>query len=235
MRAVKMRRWLLLLTSVAGLSQAAPPARIEVAYEMTRDGSPMADVVEVLEHGGGRYQITETSSGRGVYSLLGRMKRTSRGLVDAKSVRPIEFLDERPGRDSRASFDWQARTVTTQYKEQRQTVPMPADAQDRLSFLLAFSLFPPKAKSVTYHIADGRGLSEQIYRIAGREKLKTPAGEFSTLRLVRTKNQEPGKQQERAEIWLAAELGNFPVRVLVIDKEGRRLEQMAVRISVSAP
>ena len=52
---------------------------------------------------------------------------------------------------------------------------------------------------------------------------------------MRTKDPEPGKQQERAEIWLAAELGNFPVRVLVIDKEGRRLEQMAVRVSVSAP
>ena len=230
-----MHRWLFLLISLAGPAQAAPPARIEVAYEMTRDGSVMAEVVEVLEHGGGRYQITETSSGRGIYSIAGRMKRTSRGLVDAKSVRPIEFLDERPGRDSRASFDWQGRTVTMQYKEQRQTVPMPADAQDRLSFLLAFSLFPPKAKSVTYNIADGRGFSAQLYRIAGPEKVKTPAGEFSALKLVRTKEQEPGKHQERAEIWLAAELGNFPVRALVIDKEGRRLEQMAVRVSVSAP
>jgi len=225
-----MRRWLLLLlTSVAGLAQAAPPARIEITYELSRDGSVMADVVEVLEHGGGRYQITETSKGRGIYALAGRFKRISHGTVDANGVRPLEFLDERPGRDSRATFDWRARTVTAQYKGAPQTLPMPAEVQDRLSFLLAFSLFPPREKSVTYNIADGRGVSAQQYRVEAGGKVKTPAGEFRTLKLTRL------KQHERIETWLAAELGHLPVRVLMLDKDGRRLEQVAVRISASAP
>lgn len=225
-----MRKWFLLLISFAGLAQAAPLARIEVAYEMSHDGSVLADVVEVLEHSGGRYQITETSKGRGIYSLLGNMKRTSRGLVDATGVRPLEFIDERPGwSDSRASFDWQARVITTLHKQVRKTLPMPADAQDALSFMLAFSLFPPKDASVTYNIADGRGLSSQLYRIAGSEKLKTPAGEFNTLKLVRT------KEKERIEIWLATELGHFPVRAVSVSKNGRRLEQVAVRVSATAP
>jgi hypothetical protein len=223
-----MRRWLWLLISVAGLAQAAPPGRIEIAYEVSRDGSVIADVVEVLELAGGRYQISETSKGRGIYALVGRFKRTSRGTVDANGVRPLEFLDERPGRDSLATFDWQARTVTTQYKGAAQTLPMPAGVQDRLSFLLAFSLFPPREQSVTYNIADGRGLSAQTYRIEAGAKLKTPAGEFSTLKLVRI------KQQERIETWLAAELGHLPVRVLMLDKDGRRLEQVAVRVSAPA-
>jgi hypothetical protein len=221
-----MRRWLLLLISFAGLAQAAPPARIEVAYEMTRDGSVVAEVVEVLEHGGGRYQITETSKGRGILAFAGTIKRSSRGLLDAGGVRPLEFLDERPGRNSRASFDWRARTISMQHKEVQKTEPMPAGVQDRLSFMLALALFPPKGKSVTYHVADGRGLSEQLYQIAGREKLSTPAGEFNTLKLVRT------RQAERTEIWLAAELGNFPVRVVMLPKDGKRLEQVAVRVSV---
>ena len=225
-----MRRWLWLLISIAGAVHAAPPARIEVAYEMSRDGSVLADVVEVLEHGGGRYQITETSKGRGVYGLLGGMKRTSRGLVDAAGVRPLEYIDERPGwRDSRAWFDWQNRTVTTQHKEVRRTLPMPSEAQDRLSFLFAFSLFPPKEKSVTYGIVDSKGISSQLYRIAGREKLKTPIGEFDTLKLVRSRD------NESAEIWLASQLGNFPVRVVVVYKDGKRLEQMVVRVSAPAP
>src|SRR5262245_19215016 len=114
---MKMRSWLFLLVSVAGLAQAAPPTRIEVAYEMLNDGSVLADVVEVLETGDGWYQITETSKGRGVYSLLGSMKRTSRGQVDARSVRPLQYTDERPGwRDSRALFDWDARTITMKHK-----------------------------------------------------------------------------------------------------------------------
>lgn len=227
MRA-KMHRWLLLLISVAGLAQAGPPARIEIAYEMSRNGTAMADVVEVLEHGGGRYQITETSKGKGILAFAGTIKRTSRGLADAGGVRPLEYLDERPGRNSRASFDWQARIISMQHRQEAQkTEPMPAGVQDRLSFMLAFSLFPPKEKSVTYHIADGRGLSAQLYSLAGREKLTTPAGEFSTLKLVRAK-----ENGERAEIWLAAELGYFPVRVVFLAKDGTRLEQTAVRVTV---
>src|SRR3954469_2167077 len=230
MRAVKMRRWLLLLISLAGFAQAAPPAHIEVAYEMSRDGSVLADVVEVLQHGGGRYEITETSTGRGVYGLFGGMKRISRGLVDSAGVRPLEFSDERPGwRDSRAWFDWQTRTVTTQHKEVRRTLPMPPDAQDRLPFLLAFSLFPPKDRSVTYSVFDSKGLSTQVYRIVGQEKLQTPVGEFDTLKLVRS------RENESAEIWLAKQLGFFPVRVVVVYKDGKRLEQVAVRVSAATP
>jgi hypothetical protein len=225
-----MRNWLYLLISVAGLAQAAPPGHVEVAYEMTKDGSVLADVVEVLEHGGGRYEITETSKGRGIYRLLGGMKRISRGLLDRSGVRPLEYIDERPGwRDSRASFDWQARTITTNHKQVQKTLPMPPGAQDRLSFLLSFSMFPPKENSVTYNIADSKGLSEQVYQVAGREKLKIPAGEFQTVKLVRSRN------NEFAEIWLAEELGNFPVRAVVVYKDGKRLEQTAVRVSTSNP
>jgi uncharacterized protein DUF3108 len=229
MRA-KMRRWLWLLISFAGLAQAGPPPRIEVAYEMSQDGRVLADVVEVLELGGGRYQITETSKGRGMYSLLGSMKRTSRGLVDARGVRPLEFIDERPGwRDSRAVFDWQARTVTMHHKQAQRTEPMPADMQDRLSFMLSFALFPPKGASVTYNIADSKGLSVHVYRLAGQEKLRLPAGEFQTIKLVRS------RENESAEVWLAKELGNFPVRVVVVYKDGKRLEQLAVRVSTANP
>lgn len=220
-----MRNWLFLLISAAGLAQAAPPARIEIAYEMSRDGSVVAEVVEVLEHGGGRYQITETSRGKGLLAFAGTIRRTSRGLVDAALVRPLEYLDERPGRNSRAFFDWHSRTIAMQHKEEHKTVPMPAGVQDRLSFMLAFSLSPPRQKSVTYHVADGRGLSEQVYRIAGREKTTTPAGEFSTLKLIRA------KERETTEIWLAIELGYFPVRLVMLPKDGKRLEQVAVRVS----
>ena len=226
-----MHRWLLLLISVAGLAVAAPlPPRVEVAYELSHEGSVLADVVEVLEYGGGRYQITETSKGRGVYALLGSIRRTSRGLVDATGVRPLEFIDERPiWPDSNARFDWQARTITRQHKGVRETLPMPAGAQDQLSFMLAFSLFPPKEKSVTYSVADGRGISSHHYSIGSEEKLKTPAGEFSTLKLVRT------KEKERIEIWLAAELGYFPVRAMSVATNGRQLDQVAVRVSVASP
>jgi hypothetical protein len=196
---------LLLLISVAGLAVAAPlPPRVEVAYELSHEGSVLADVVEVLEYGGGRYQITETSRGRGVYAVLGSMKRTSRGLVDATGVRPLEFIDERPvWPESHAKFDWQARTITRQHKRVRETLPMPADAQDQLSFMLAFSLFPPKEKSFTYNIADGRGISSHLYSIVGEDKRRLP-GVFSVPLLRTPKRSESKSGSRRSSVFPSA-------------------------------
>lgn len=224
-----MRNWLLLLISAAGLAHAEPPARIEITYEMTRNGSPMAEVVERLEHSGGHYQLTETWEGKGLFALLGSAKRVSQGGVSADRLWPREFSDERSGRDTaRAWFDWTSQTLTMQYKGPRQTQSLPPDAQDRLSFLVALSYLPGRAESASYTIADGRGLSRHEYRVSGRERIKTPAGEFDTVKVARHSGKNP---RQSSELWLAASRGNLPVRLLVVEKDGTRYEQVAIRIS----
>lgn len=223
-----MRNWFYLLISAAALAQAAPPARVEIEYEITRNGKPMAEVVERLEHGNGSYQLVETWRGRGMYALLGRAKRTSQGSLGADGLRPREFADERSGRHTaRAWFDWNAKTLTMRYKGASRTEPMPANAQDRLSFLLALAFSPPKAQPTSFHVANGRGVSHHIYRLNGRERLTTPAGEFEALKLIR-RNEGSG---EVTEIWLAANRSYLPVRILVVEKDGTRFEQVATRIS----
>src|SRR6266545_3245483 len=136
-----MRRFLLLLTSRAMMALvvtlAAPPQRLEVAYEVSRSGFVIADIVERLEHGGGKYELSETMKGRGLLALRGSIRRSSRGSGDASGLRPVEFIDERTGRQTaRAWFDWQANTLTMQFREGPEVQPLPANAQDRLSFLL---------------------------------------------------------------------------------------------------
>ena len=121
-----MRNWLFLPLSAALLAHAAPPALVEIEYELRRNGSPIAEVHERLEHGNGSYQLTETWKGKGFYRLLGKAKRFSRGNVTAEGLRPLEFADERTGRDTaRAWFDWQGGTVTMQYKGERHSRPDP--------------------------------------------------------------------------------------------------------------
>jgi hypothetical protein len=222
-----MRNWLFLPLSAALLAHAAPPAQVEIEYELRRNGSPIAEVHERLEHGNGSYQLTETWRGKGFYRLLGKAKRFSRGSVTAKGLRPLEFADERTGRDTaRAWFDWQAGTVTMQYKGQKHSRPLPPHAQDRLSFLLALSFVPEGEQPIVFNIADGKGgLSHHEYQIAGRERLKTPAGEFDAVKLLRE------KEDERAEIWLATQAGRLPVRILITESDGTRYEQVATRIS----
>ena len=54
----------------------------------------------------------------------------------------------------------------------------------------------------------------------------TPVGEFDTVKVARQ-----GDERETAELWLAAERAFIPVRLLVVEKDGTRYEQVATRIS----
>ena len=222
--------WLLISLPIvaAAFAQSGPPARVEIEYELKRNGRTMAEVVERLEHGNGAYHLTETWRGKGIYALLGRAKRTSEGLLDAQGPKPREYVDERSGRDTqRASFDWKANTITRRYKGQTRTDPLPADTQDRLSFLFALSFLSQKGEPVTFHLADGRGMSRHTYKPNGRERLALPAGEFETVKLIR-KNEGSGTV---TEIWLSASHAYLPVRIVIVEEDGTRYEHLATRIS----
>jgi negative regulator of sigma E activity len=83
-----------------------------------------------------------------------------------------------------------------------------------------------KSDSVSYSIADGKGLSRHTYRLVGRERIKTPVGEFDTIKAARQ-----GDDRETAEVWLAQQYSYIPVRLLVVDRDGTRMEQLPTRIS----
>ena len=222
-----MRSSLLLLISLAGGALAAPPAHVELTFEVTRNGSTVAEITQSMDQGGGKYELVESWQGRGLYRLLGNARRTSRGTVGAEGLRPLEYSDERTGRDpERVFFDWRAKTVTYQYKDGPTTIPLPPNPRDRLQFLLQFAFKPPRGDKVALDVIDGRGISDQVYRLEGREPFKTPAGEFDALKLVRRK-----EKNERAEIWLATNRDYLVVRILIITKEGDRIDQIVTRIS----
>jgi len=234
-----MRNWFCLVVSlglcasaVAGgpppVADGAPPARVEIEFELMRNGSTMAEVVERLEHANGNYVLTETWKGKGIYALLGRAKRVSAGTLGADGPRPTEYMDERSGRDTQRVFiDWKANTITRRYKGKTSTEPVLADTQDRLSFLLALSFASRNGQPVTFHVVDGRGTSHHTYQPAGREKLATRAGEFDAIKMTR-RNEGSG---DVVEIWLAADRSYLPVRIVILEKDGTRYEHVATRMS----
>jgi len=222
--------WLLISLCLAldARAQATPPARIEIEFELKRNGKTMAEVVEVLEQRNGAYVLVETWKGKGVYALLGKAKRTSTGTLGAEGPRPREFTDERSGRDTqRVWFDWNAKTITRRYKGPARTEALLPDTQDRLSFLFALTYHARKGQPISMYIADGRGLSHHVYQPDGRERLKTPAGEFDTLKLIR-RNEGSG---EISEIWFISERTYLPVRIVVSEKDGTRYEHIVTRLS----
>jgi hypothetical protein len=227
-----MRSLSFLLISVAGAAFAAPPpARVELSYEMLKDGATVAQISRTLQYDGAGYELTESWQPRGLYRLLGSAKRTSRGLAGQDGLRPVEFTDERTGRPTaRAHFDWSAMKLTMQYRDPPQTLPLPAHPQDRLSFLLAFVFAPPGAQPVAFDVADGGSISHYVFEVAARERVATPAGEFDAVKLVRRKD---GPEDRRStEIWLAPDRWYVPVRIVATEKDGSRIEQVVSHIAV---
>ena len=215
---------LALWTAVA---QAVPPERITLTYELKRN-SLVVDVSETLEHDGRTYVITSEGKGRGILALFGILKRTSRGRITAQGLRPDEFRDERPGGWTvSAKFDWDARSVTQEKNGKSETLKMPATAQDPLSLAYSFAFVPPKDKEYDVTRADGRGLTPFRFTVVGNEKLATPAGEMQTLHIAKVLD---GPEDKSTDIWFAAERDFLPVRVLVVEKDGTRSDQMVTRI-----
>jgi hypothetical protein len=224
---------LLLAALWSGTAAALPPEKLTVTYEVTYRGimtAVVGEVTEQLRHGGGKYEIQETTKGRGVMALKGTISRSSRGSVAADGLRPAEFVDERSGRQTaRVWFDWAANKMTMQFREGPEVQPMPPNAQDRLSFILNFAFAPPGDKPVRMSVADGGSVSRYTFAVVGRERLKVPAGEFDTVRVARLKD---GPEDRRtSEMWLAPAHGYIPVRMLATEKDGSQLDQVAAKIS----
>src|SRR5688500_17484221 len=104
--------------AVAAAAHAAPPASVQITYDISRNGTSIAEVVHRLEQSNRSYVVTETWRGRGIFSLRGNATRTSRGIVTPQGLRPLEYTDQRTGRDTaRATFDWTGKTLTLQYRD----------------------------------------------------------------------------------------------------------------------
>jgi hypothetical protein len=201
--------------SLASAVAAAPPQRVEIEYELNRNGTVVADIVHRLAHDRKTYTLTETWQGKGVFALAGKANRSSRGAIVADGLRPVEFEDKRTGRDTRrAGFDPADKASTL-------------ERQDQLSMAWSFAFAPPSG-TVNVRVADGKRVTAYVYAVAGRERVKTPAGEFDALKLVKQKDSPEAKS---TEIWLAADRDYLPVRVLIVDKDGMRLDQLATKIS----
>jgi hypothetical protein len=208
--------------------QAAPPERITLTYEMKRNGTVLGEVSETLEHDGRTYAITSEVRGRGILALFGVLKRTSRGRITPQGLRPDEFRDERGSSWAvSAKFDWETRSVTQERKGKSETLAMQGTAQDPLSLAYSFAFAPPKGKEYDVTRADGRGLTPFRFTVVGSEKLATPVGEMQTLHIAKLRD---GPEDKSTDIWFAAERDFVPVRVLVVDTDGTRSDQVVTRI-----
>lgn len=122
-------------------------------------------------------------------------------------------------RDITVTFDWKANQI--QYKnwdDLRAPITVNQPVFDPLSMLYAFRVLPLEANSIVPMMAtDGKKIVDSSIHILKKEKLKVPAGKFSTV-LVEPDIKDLGgvfKKSKNAnmKIWLEAEHYHYPVKL----------------------
>jgi len=218
----------------AGACAAQPPHKVSLTYDVSYNGMVAAEITEVLEHDGKNFSLTSEGRGKGIGALLyrGAAKRWCRGEVTSAGLRPLEYREQRGDKPVVvARFDWARKTLTQEHDGKNETTGMVSPLQDRLSFLYnyAFQSSPDlkPGKEIKVTVTDGRGLTQFQYNVAGTEVLKTPAGELETVHLVK---QRDNKEDKGTEIWFASGRDYLPVRILLIEKDGVRIDQVLTRI-----
>ena len=229
-----MLKSLLLFASLLATAAHAAPQRMELAYDLYRNGQKLGQVTDTYVQKGGHYTLTSEMRATGPLKMLwpGSIRLESTGSVTQQGLRPELFQHARsdaPEKLATARLDWTARNIAYRYKGEAWTTPdLKSGAQDQLSQLYQFMFAPKLPKDYALQVVSGRDLKD--YRYARRDggALTTPLGTFATQQYQRIVSDPDDKA---VTVWVAPARGNLPVRIRVVE-DGVTLEQRLARATI---
>lgn len=218
---------LLAAVALAAAPALAMPSEIHAEYRLTNNGITIGHVEESFVRRGDTYRISSVSRAEGILKMLYDEQITleSAGRVVDGNLQPLRFYERRvkdPKRSVNAVFDWDQGVLHSEFRGETSLVPLPRDTQDRISMMYQFMNMPTREGTFVIIMSNGRKVEHYSYRLVDEVRIKTPAGEFDTFHFERVTY---SPKESRAEVWLAKERDNFPVKVVFDDPRGLRLEQ----------
>lgn len=215
-------------------AQAAIPSVIEMSYNGYLGGVHVAMMNERFEAAGGRYHIVSETAPVGFFKLFQpRAARfVSRGRVTARGLQPEYFEGSRGPDDPRrasAEFDWENRRLALSHDGRNDVVELPAGTQDRLSIMYQLMyLVNERTARLEFAMTNGRKLDRYRYEVVPDAEIDTPLGRMKAVHLVRQR--DAGESQ--TELWLAPQFHYLPVRMILVESDGTRYEQIVTRIDL---
>jgi hypothetical protein len=231
-RLLQAVAWLMLCIAVPAF--AAQPDSVQASYDVYKDGMKVGRIDETYTRNKDRYTLSSTTTPLGLLAVFKPEKVfiNSSGLIGKQGLQPLHFSHRREldaSKDSRAEFDWDARQLTLIHQAQHTVLALPDGTQDRLSAMYQFMFLPlQSAATLDFPMTNGNKLDNYHYAVTQNQKLKTPAGEFSTLYL--DSQARPG--ETRTEIWLATQRNNLPCQMIITDANGEQLTQVLSKLQI---
>jgi uncharacterized protein DUF3108 len=225
-------RYLAILIAFASFAAAAQPTEITAEYEVSSSGVIIGRINETFVRKADTYTIQSVMRSEGLLKAIVDDEFTveSAGRVGASGLKPLRYGERRAKdskRDLKSTFDWEKRVMRTLARGEKSEVALPVDTQDRISLMYQFMNLPAYGESFVIPMADRRKIETHTYRLVEEVKLTTPAGDFDTRHYQRVVN---NPKDTRADVWLARDRFNFPVRLVLDDPKGFKLDQSLVAL-----
>lgn len=161
--------------------------------------------------------------------LLGSVVQTSKGQLGVHGLEPIRFSDKR--RSEVAAHFERSRGIVV-FSANTPDAPLLPGAQDQLSVLIQLASMVGGAPNrfvegmqIPMQSVGPRSSESWTFTVGGRETLTLPGGPVQSLKLSRPAANE---YAQRAEIWLAPDMGYMPVRIRLTEANGDIADQQWV-------
>ncbi|WP_455218426.1 DUF3108 domain-containing protein [Kaarinaea lacus] len=216
---------LLLLLSLPGFAVSASssaktlpiPANFTVEYVLESGLFTIGNTrrtLKVLDNG--LYVFESYTWPAGMLSVFYNGDLTERSVwkYENNMAVPLEYIykDTNKGseRDAVLTFDWEKNVVTNNINDEPWNLDIKKGTLDKLLYQLSIMIDlvnDSKRTNLKYAVADGGKLRTYIAEIKEPEIIKTPAGSFETVRIVRE------SRKSITTLWCAPSLKYLPVRI----------------------
>ena len=221
------------LALAAPLASSAPKS-VRATYSGFMNGMSIGVISEQFESDGTSYRIVSDTKPMGLAAFVQRqpLRFSSAGQVARDGLRPVRFEARRTAGESpqvAAEFDWGQHQIVLKHHGKTESFALSAGTQDRLSVMYQFMyLSPERLRALDFPMTNGRKVDRYHYRATPDVEIDTGLGRLKTVHLV--KQREPGDTV--TEVWLSPQHQYFPVKVIYIEKDGVRFEQLIKTLEI---
>ena len=179
--------------------------------------------LEVERAAGGTVVLRATARTRGWIDPIYPVRDLVESTVDAAELRPLRFhkrTKEGHGRPRVVDVEFDRAAGVARYVgdgQAREPLPLPERFQDPLSCIYAYRVLAPGGEgAVSLEVTSGKRLIAGEFREVGRERVRTPAGEFEAVVVEPTIDGLGGvfrkSKKARLRIWFTDDQLRLPVR-----------------------
>lgn len=183
-------------------------------------GQATLDIRRVTrDDGETNYEVDLRAHTSGLFSVVYPLQVWMRSVLGSDLQRTLSFRKIQNGHETRFNFDWQAGTVQYERDDKKlEPIALPETALDPLGLLVAVrndSLAP--GDGLESWFTDGKNVVAGRASVLREEKVKTPAGKFSTV-MVQPALEGVGGVFSRSrnpdlKAWFSRDDRHLPVRV----------------------